>query len=308
MVTDAPDLALERKRKISDLLVANGYQEIITYTFVSDKCNTESNSLRLLNPISADFSTMRGSLLPGLLNTICYNQSHKEERMRFFEIGLCFLKNESKELTQPLRLAGAVVGSVNPKQWGENSQDADIFAIKNDIENIFKAIDKTAILEFRSDQVKMLHPGCTACIYYKNLPVGYLGKIHPNIQNSLEINKAVYLFEIDLSFLESKIDLKFKNISKFPAIERDISLVITKDIKWADIKSKIWDIGANSILKDVKLFDIYDGEGIATGYMSLALHMVFQDISRTLVEEEVEVLLQRIIVNLEQNFNAKLRG
>jgi len=310
LVSAFTDIALEKRQKLCELLAAQGYNEIITYGFVDPKlqtlCDSEHEALLLKNPIAADAAVMRTNLLPGLLNTLLYNQNRQQERLRFFEVGTRFV-SENGTLRQLPTLAVLATGDICQKQWGVAPKEVDFFDLKNDLENILRLFGCYKNLQLKAETHPALHPSCCASIYLNNQRVGFVGRLHPKTQEILEINRSVYLFEIDLSFLCEKNDLKFKNISKFPCVERDIAIVVDKLVNWFDLEKNIRTSGGD-LLQDVRLFDVYHGKGVADNQKSLALRMIFQKVARTLTEEEVDVVLQKIVSILEKSFNAKLRG
>lgn len=310
MASAETDAALEKRKQLCELLAAQGYHEIITYGFVDPKlqalCDSEHEALLLKNPIAADAAAMRTTLLPGLLSTLLYNQNRQQERLRFFEVGTRFVL-ENNDLKQLPTLAVLATGSIYPEQWGIALKEVDFFDLKNDLENILRLFGCYENLQLKAETHPALHPSCCARIYLNNQRLGFIGRLHPKTQEILEINKNAYLFEIDLSFLCGKNDLKFKNISKFPYVERDIAIVVDKLVNWFDLEKNIRVCGGD-LLQDVKLFDVYHGKGIADNQNSLALRMVFQKVARTLTEEEIDAVLQGIVSMLEKSFNAKLRG
>jgi len=307
------DRVILHRRNIASILTAAGYYEVITYSFIDKKwqelfVGTEKEkALQLSNPIADDMTNMRTSILPGLLQTVLYNQKRQQKRMRFFEMGLTFLVNNSGKLEQNFNLALAALGQVNPENWDENNKNVDFFALKNDLENAFRAYNILNHIEFRASEHPSLHPKVSAEIYFAGKKVGFLGLLHPKWRKTLEIGQDVYVSEIDLSFLKEKNSIKFKNISKFPCVERDLAIVLDKNITWQKTAETIRSTGGD-LLQGVRLFDIYEGQGISTGQRSLALHLNFQSNERTLTEEQIDVVLKKIVATLEQNFQAKLRG
>lgn len=301
----------EQSRKVIALLVAAGYSEVVNYSFIDPKLqqlfDPDKTALLLSNPIAIDAAAMRTSLIPGLIQTALYNQNRQQKRMLFFEIGSRFLREQDNTVFQPITLAAIRIGTVEAEQWGKASQDTDFFDIKNDVENILRICGCYEKAEFRSGVHEALHSANCALIYIDNQLVGYVGKLHPKVQKTFEINQSVYCFEIDLSFLCERNDLKFKGISRFPYIERDLAIIVDKKITWLTLEAAIKN-SAGCLLQEVKLFDVYCGKGIAETQKSLALHLIFQRLDGTLTEEEIDAVLKKIILILEQNFNAKLRS
>ena len=160
---------------------------------------------------------------------------------------------------------------------------------------------------FKPEQHAALHPKRSARVYIDNFPIGFVGELHPGIKQKIDVSVPIFLFEMDLSFLTNEVKARFREISKFPFVQRDIAILLPRDIAWEQIKQKIVaEVG--ELLQDVNIFDVYSGEGISADEKSVAIHLVFQHLSRTLIDEEVEAMMSKTIHMLEQNFNAKLRG
>ncbi|QLH43470.1 MAG: phenylalanine--tRNA ligase subunit beta [Coxiellaceae bacterium] len=301
-------ISLER---IRTLFVDYGYREIISYSFVSEELQQliapELKPLQLVNPISADMAVMRTSLLPGLLKTVIYNQNRQEQRLRLFEIGSVFMPESDKLPRQLTLLAGIVVGSRYPVQWGEKSTSVDFYDVKNDLTALFALTGQAAEFEFRPIfDHPVLHPSKSAAIYFKGHQLGYIGILHPELAAKLSIKGSCCLFEVDLSFIQNGLLPKFKEISKFPGVRRDLAFVVDQTVTVAQLCAKITS-ATNELLKNVEIFDIYQGKGIDLGKKSVALGLTFQHTSRTLVDQEVNELVQQVIAMLETEFGAKLR-
>ena len=298
-------------RRIYDLMEDRGYHEVITYSFIDAKLQalfgSDDVALPLANPISSEQSVMRTTLWPGLINAIKYNFQRQEQRARFFEVGLRFLQQDSS-LEQKLAIAGVMSGDLYPEQWGlKQKESADFFDLKNDVTAILKLLGYESGIEFIPKSHGALHPLRSAQIYVAGIPVGFIGELHPMIKQQLELGKQTTLFEINLSSLINKSKNVLKVISKFPKIQRDIAIIINKEISWAQIRQKIVDISGD-LLHNVAVFDVYCSENIGLDKCSMAIHLDFQSVSRTLVDTEVEQLVDRIILVLKQSFGASLRG
>ena len=306
--TSESKLTLHRIRL---LLVDRGYHEAITYSFVDPKLQKllcpQHKILTLKNPISLDLSVMRSSLWPGLIKAVLYNQHRQQTRLRLFETGLCFRKQD-KKLQQSLFLGGVVTGEVYPVQWGITKREIDFFDVKDDLQALLKLTGFEHEISFTKQPYPALHPGHCAKIFHKRKTIGYLGELHPQIKQQLEINTAIYLFEIDLTHIHQNILIpKFIPISKFPIIYRDIAITIDEDIPTQQVREKIFAIG-NKLLRNVQIFDIYQGKGIEKGKKSVALNLIFQDNLRTLKDKEVDDFIEQIVYILKRQFKAELRS
>ncbi len=295
---------------IRQVLCHLGYQEIVAYSFIDKKIqqlfDPEMTPKALLNPITAEMSVMRTSLWPGLINTLLYNQNRQLARVRIFETGLRFIvKNES--LHQENVLSGLVCGTIFPEQWGIPKRDADFFDVKGDVESILKLTFDSDSFAFKVGHHPALHPKQTADIYRHGEYLGTLGVLHPAIAQKLGITDKVVLFEILLDTIETAKLPHFKEVSKFPDIRRDMAILVDQTVPASLIQDTISDV-AGEWLQDVHVFDVYQGKGIKEGHKSIALSLTLQHSSRTLVDEEVAALIERIIVTLKEKFAAELRG
>lgn len=297
--------------KLKDILVSRGFCEAITYSFISPEShqwlNRREPALTLSNPISQDMAVMRESLLPGLLQALRYNQGRQQSRARLFETGTVFLQHNS-DLQEHAMLGGLVSGTRFKEQWGEKTQNIDFFDIKNDIEALFalKSGNNQNILSFKTATHPLMHPGQTAEVMFDNLSLGHVGALHPKLLKPLELQGPVFLFEVSLKALQTVQCPGFSDMSKYPAIRRDIAVVVKANVLAAEIKSVIVDC-AGPWLRDVWLFDVYQGKGIDPGSKSMALGLLLQHPSRTLVEEEVTTLMSNIVQQLAKQYNAILR-
>lgn len=295
--------------RIRHLLLDRGYFEAITYSFVSPKLQNlvspQQNNLELINPISSDLSVMRSSLWSGLLNTVAYNQNRQQLRMRLFETGLRFIQ-EKNEVKQEFMLAGILAGNAYPEQWGTQQRPTDFFDLKADVEALLTLTGHYKEAVFVKGEHPALHPGQTSQILYQNKVIGYIGALHPQLLHELDLIGPVYLFEMQLDEITGSQIPKFKSISKFPTIRRDISF-------WIDEKitiQQIFDVIKNSAgeqLNDLYLFDVYQGKGGEPGKRSLAIGLLWQHPDRTLVDSEVEAAMKSIINSLEKTFAVSLR-
>jgi phenylalanyl-tRNA synthetase beta chain len=295
---------------VRGLLVARGYQEAITYSFVSPELHgmidPDSEPLRLANPISLDMSVMRTSLWPGLLQTARQNLARQESRVRIFETGLRF-QPEGSSLRQETTLSGLAIGLVEPEQWGESRRPIDFYDIKADVEAI---LSQTRLADdafrFVPAQHPALHPGQSARIEREGRAVGILGMLHPAAAARLDLDADAYLFEIYLQAIAQGALPAFEPISKFPSVRRDLALVIADEVPYRRVHDCI--VAAEpELLKKAVLFDIYRGEKIDSGLKSLALGLIFQSSSQTLTDRDVEGAIGQVLARLEAELGARLR-
>ena len=295
-------------KKIRELLVGRNFQEVISYSFVDAKIleilNPGVTALPLTNPIASELSVMRTSLLPGLVGALLYNQKRQQARIRLFETGLIF--DNSNKLTQTPAIAGIITGNINNNQWAGKDRTSDFFDLKRDVEAIFELNGYKIEVNFSPIEHPTLHPGQSARITYKNQELGFIGALHPSVQKALGLVKEVFVFEIELESISKQIAAKYKKISKFPSVRRDISITVAEEIPVTEIMHLISKTTPD-VLYNLELFDVYHGEAIDLGKKSLALGLTFLRTSSTLTDEEVESAVGSILENLHKGYGALLR-
>ena len=294
-------------------LVARGYQEAITFSFIEPKLSALFDPGRepvmLRNPISADLAAMRTSLLPGLVSVLRSNLNRQQERVRIFETGLRFVPGSAggvEGLQQEAMLSGLIYGNRLPEVWSNIAEAVDFFDIKGDLESVLAVTGNSKDFTFTNGEHSALHPGQTAAIYLKGELIGYVGALHPNLQQSLDIPKNIFLFEIKLSAVTIARVPAFANLSRFPEVRRDLAILVDRKVAAKTLVSAA-SVAAGEHLTDLKVFDVYMGKGIDPHRKSVALGLTFQHPSRTLNEDEVNASIDAVIKSLEANFAATLR-
>ncbi|WP_217474439.1 phenylalanine--tRNA ligase subunit beta [Stutzerimonas stutzeri] len=291
------------------LLVARGYQEAITYSFIDPKLfelfSPGVEPLQLANPISSDMAAMRSTLWPGLIKALQYNLNRQQTRVRLFESGLRFV-GQLGELQQEPMLAGVITGSRLPEGWGNDRAAADFYDLKADVEALLGYAGDAVTYGFAAAEHPALHPGQTARIERDGRLVGYIGSLHPELAATLGIDQPVYLFELLVSEISEGRLPRFAELSRFPEVRRDLAVLVAREVSAGDVLQCIRDAaGAN--LTDLKLFDVYQGKGIDPLSKSVAVGLTWQHPSRTLNDDEVSGAMQQILSSLEERFNATLR-
>ncbi|MCP5174005.1 MAG: phenylalanine--tRNA ligase subunit beta [Moraxellaceae bacterium] len=317
--TQKPQFSLELANKaeaistqqIKEAMLGLGYQEAITFSFVDPKIQQvlapQVATLNLANPLSSELSAMRTTLWAGLLSAVAYNQNRQQNRVRLFEVGSRFIPQKDGSLTQEMMLAGVITGEVLPEAWANKSAAIDFFDIKGNVESILALTGTSDTVSFKSAQHAALHTGQTAAIIDEQQNViGYVGKLHPQVQQSLELQGAVFVFELLLAPLLSTKVPKFSELSRFPMVRRDIAVVLDATIQASDVLQTARQAGAE-LLQNVWLFDVYQGTGIAEGKRSLAIGTHWQRHDRTLQDEEIKAGVQAIVDALQKQHNAVLR-
>ncbi|WP_367680333.1 phenylalanine--tRNA ligase subunit beta [Candidatus Fukatsuia anoeciicola] len=299
-------------KRIKILLVDRGYQEAITYSFVDPKIQAllhpQQESLVLPNPISADMSVMRLSLLTGLLSTVIYNQHRQQTRLRIFETGLCFTPNKLAEfkVRQDLMLAGVITGNYLEKHWDFPNRQVDFYDLKGDLEAVLEFSGKLSKVQFCSKNYPALHPGQSAGIYLSNELIGFIGVIHPRLEEKLGLHGRTVVFELQCNKLVNLTLPNVCEISRFPVNHRDIAIVVAKDIPVADILAECKKISVNQIV-GVNLSDVYYGKGISKSHKGLTISLTLQDTTKTLEEKEITAIIKKCVIALKQRFQASLR-
>ncbi|MBH0029647.1 phenylalanine--tRNA ligase subunit beta [Pseudoalteromonas sp. SWYJZ98] len=298
--------------KFRNTLVTRGYQEAITYSFVDPKAQAilhpECKAMVLPHPISIEMSAMRVSLMPGLLASVAYNQNRQQPRIRLFEHGLKFISDESAEngVYQVPVIGGAITGLVNGEHWVEEKRNVDFYDLKGDVEALLAITNDVTRFEIKAEQSDGLHPGQSAVIYVDGKKVGFFGALHPQAQKSLDINNATFVFEIEMSAIEKRNLPQAEGVSKFPSNRRDIAILVADSVKSGDILSVIEKVGGNQLV-DLNLFDVYKGKGIEPNYKSLAIALTLQAVDRTLEEKDINLVVDNVVAELAEQFNASLR-
>jgi len=289
------------------LLINRGFCEVITYSFVDSELMTllsDIPPLTLANPISSEMQVMRTNLWPGLVQAVCYNQRRQLMRVRLFELGNCFI-NEKNCLKEVEVLAGVCCGSLYPEQWGIKKRLHDFYDVKGDIEALL-TLGNDKDVQFEQIEHLALQPGQAAKIIRNGQTVGYLGALRTNIIKRLELEGPIFVFELNMEHLRKTRRTTFQTLSKFPSIRRDIAILVQKTILAADLKTAIQN-SAGELLQSVALFDVYEGQGVEPNKKSIALSLILQHPSRTLVESEVSEIMDRVVSTLTHQFQATLR-
>lgn len=289
-------------------LVTRDYYEAVTWSFVEPEFQAalfpDETAKMLANPISADMAAMRVSLLPGLLKTVSHNANRQATRVRLFETGLRFLQREDG-LQQRRTLAGAVWGLATDEQWSSAARAADFYDVKADIESLLGLLD--ARVEWRATDQQLLHPGQAAEVLVNGVSVGFVGVLHPSLLKACKLKKAPVVFEFDLELLDGLRRVpSFEPVSKFPEVRRDLAVVVPESTPAANVQAIVAN-AAGELVVNSWVFDVYTGEGIDSGFKSVALAFVLQDKTATLVEDKVETIVSDVIAALTNELGASVR-
>jgi phenylalanyl-tRNA synthetase beta chain len=297
------------------MVAERDYHEVVTYSFVDAAWEADFTSayangaepIMLANPIASQMGVMRSSLIGGLIGTLIANRKRQSERVRLFELGRCFRRDANADpvagFDQPLRLAGLAAGSTVPEQWGAPVVRVDFYDIKADVEALFAP----RRLEFIKAVHPALHPGRCAAVSLDGRPVGVIGELHPCWAQKYELGTAPVIFELELAALLATPFAQYAEVSRFPAVIRDMALVVPQSQTLAPLLAGLR-AAAPAIVRDVALFDVYQGKGLGESQKSLAFRIVMQDTQRTLEDAEVEAVIANLLMVATRDFNASLRG
>lgn len=295
--------------RIKQLLAGRDYLEAITYSFVDaalqQKLDPQNPAIAVQNPISSDMGVMRTSVLPGLLLAVQHNLNRQQSRLRLFEAGQRFIGQG--ELQQQDVIAGVVTGARFRESWADDRADVDFFDIKGDVEALLALSGVQGQVEFVAETHPALQKGQSCLVKIKEKTIGYIGKLNPIIEKYLDLTQAVFVFELDLKSISQGRIPAFSEITRYPAIKRDIAVLIGRDVSYAALDDTIRQCSVD-YLSDLKVFDVYEGKHLDTNRKSVALSLTFEHKSRTLSDEEVTSAVNKVIAALRKSCAAELRG
>ncbi len=299
------------ERAVLEALAARGYEEAVTYAFVDpslqEKLFPGKPALALSNPIASDLSVMRVSLWPGLIRAALENQRRQQDRIRLFEHGTRF-EPDGNATHEIETLAGLASGARLPEQWGvtkEARSPADFYDVKADVAALIAETGAAETFTFEPGELAALHPGRAARVLRRGSPVGWIGELHPALVKALDFTYAPVLFELDMGALAVK-RAAFDEISRFPQVRRDLAVVVDEAVTLSTLAERVT-LVTSSLLRGLRVFDVYRGPGLEPGRKSIALGLIFQDISRTLTDEDVDRLMASVITDLRESLNARIR-
>ena len=291
--------------QVRDTLVAAGYQEVVTYSFVDESWERDllgnNSPIRLKNPIASNLSVMRTSLWGGLLDTLGYNLNRKQDRAFLFEIGAVFHQVAGK-YQETARISGLAYGSAKPEQWAAANADIDFFDVKANVDAL---IGKAC--SYEKAEHSTLHPGQCARIFLQGKAIGWLGKLHPKWQQHYDLPKSTYLFELDADAVLDKALPVYNEVSKLLPVRRDLAVVLDENIAVATVLTSIRKANIPLVM-DVALFDLYQGKGIADKKKSLALSVLMHDTQKTLTDNDADAVIANLLQLLANDFDASLRN
>jgi len=306
------------EKRLRNLLVSQGLCEVINYSFIHpcsfDKIllgegDPRRNIVSILNPLTEDQSVMRSTLLPGLLETAARNISFRNLSPHLFEMRRVYLPAKDTDLPEePVYAAGLLCGARDPEGWHRKRESVDFFDVKGLMENILDAFAINKAVFNAVNVENYYHPGKSCSIMIGNRKLGSFGEIHPTVQENFGIDAPVYYFELNFEELSSCCNDKTEIVPppRFPDTFRDIAMLLDESLETGAVMGCIRE---NKIkeLENIELFDLYTGEGVPSGHKSIAVRLRYRSPDRTLTDEEVNRLHQRIIDNLLKKLKIAIR-
>ncbi|WP_160722106.1 phenylalanine--tRNA ligase subunit beta [Bacillus sp. USDA818B3_A] len=304
----------KKRRVVRQYLEGAGLFQAVTYSLTSvEKASQyaleKREPIRLAMPMSEERSVLRLSIMPQLLEVLKYNSARQNDSLAVYETGGVFLSNGEETLpVENEHLAGAVTGLWHSQAWQGEKKAVDFFVVKGILEGMFAMLGLEDRIEYAAAQVEGMHPGRTAEVRLDGEKIGFVGQVHPTVQKELDL-KDTYVFELSLQAVlqEETVPLQYDAIPRFPTITRDIALVVNRETVSGTLKEIILTTGA-PLLKEAEVFDLYEGERMEEGKKSIAFSLKYLDPERTLTDEEVTKVHERVLEALKEKAGAVLRG
>ncbi len=291
--------------------VLRGYQEAITYSFVDRERDRlfagGREGVPLINPLSAEMSVMRQGLWAGLVESLQYNLARQQRRVRLFEMGVRFLPADTDAaVVEEAVIAGLAVGPAVPEQWAERARPVDFYDVKSDLEAVLGGLGPPEDFEWSADEHPALHPGKSARLRHCDRQVGWLGVLHPSLAKRWGLEEAPIMFEVMLTALSRHTLPAYQGLSRFPTVRRDLAVLVAKETPVGKLAAAVRK-AAGPALREVIVFDIFEGGHIDAAQKSVALGLILQETSRTLTDDDVEKLVAGVVQLLARDFGARLR-
>ncbi|KUP05762.1 phenylalanyl-tRNA synthase subunit beta [Bacillus coahuilensis p1.1.43] len=304
----------EKRRIVRRTLEGAGLYQAVTYSLTNETKATQyalvkSEPVKLLMPMSEERSNLRLSIVPQLLEAASYNVARKNDSVALYEVGSVFIKDETEELPFEVEhIAGVLTGLWTNHPWQGEKKEVDFFVAKGILEALFTKLGVAPYIDYQKVNIEGMHPGRTAEILLNEEIIGFVGQIHPDVQKNLDL-KDTYVFELNAGTLfgEDKEPVKYTTIPRYPSITRDIALVVSNEVSAGEIKSVI-NAAGGKLLKEVNVFDLYEGEHMEEGKKSVAFSLTYVDPERTLTDEEVVKAHTKVLDAVKDKVGAELRG
>jgi len=304
--------------RAKEVLAASGFWEVITYSFISCELlrklllkigDPRLQALRIQNPLSDEQAVMRPTLLPGLLQTVGLNVNRQNLDLKIFEVGRIFHPREGKELPDEIEvLSGLLCGRREEESWAQVKAEIDFFDLKGAVETLLNRLGVEGVQFIREEDEPFICPGAGCRLEAGGEIIGGMGEIHPKVREAYDLKQRIFVFELNLAAVVGRISNRrtFKTLARFPAVHRDLALIVNEEISAGDLLAEIR-VADTGLITDVKIFDLYRGNPIPIGKKSLAFRLKYQQEGRTLKDAEVNELHQRIARLLVEKHGAVLR-
>jgi len=295
---------------IRSTLHARGFQEIMTWSFVSEQdlslLALQASAQPLANPLSQEMGVLRTSLLPGLLRTAAANLRHQQPRLKLFETGHVF--SSAGEWTESERIGLAIAGDAHPESWLENRREFDFYDLKGEVEQLAGCAGHApGAVRAVAHGVDWLHPGQSCALSLNGRELGFAGQLHPGVAAELDLDEAIFVAELDLNILRERDLPEFSGTARFPSVRRDLALIVPETVPAADLQRVCAETAGRTLEKCV-IFDKYQGKGIESGYKSVGIGLILRDVSRTLTDEEVDSVMLTVVASLKKECKIELRS
>ncbi len=303
-----------KRRKVRRYLEDAGLFQAITYSLTSEEKATKfalekAEPIRLAMPMSEERSVLRQSLIPHLLEVVSYNRARQIENVAVYETGAVYVAKDAHELPEEKeRLAGAITGIWHAHLWQGEKKAVDFYVVKGILDGLFHMLGLENRIEYKQAKREHMHPGRTADILLDGNVIGFVGQLHPSFQKENDL-KETYVFELALTeLLNAQVEeIRYSTIPRFPSMTRDIALVVDEHIIAGDIQKAIVEAGGE-LLKEVTIFDVYQGDRLPEGKKSIAFSLRYFDPERTLTDEEVTTVHEQVVQAVSEKFGATLRS
>jgi len=319
MMTDGLKKEKIFEERAKEILISSGFFEVINYSFEDPELLglfDGTQPLNILNPLTKEGSVMRTNVVSGIIRNVILNLNRQVQDIRLFEIGKAYIPREYGLPKEVRKIAAVATGRRQPELW--DKEEFDFFDLKGVLERIIEAfsvsdrvrfVDSTSSQEEEASRIKFLHPGKSARIFIEDKEAGYLGELHPELCEKLEISKRVYLFEMDLEKLAASLNYtrkRFTPLPKFPSVRRDIALIVDEDVPVGKVLDELRRVESN-LIEEVSVFDVFKGGSVEKGKKSVAVSMVLRAADKTLTDEEVDEVQAKGLNRLQSVIGAELR-
>ncbi|MCG6909665.1 MAG: phenylalanine--tRNA ligase subunit beta [Deltaproteobacteria bacterium] len=317
--TRRPSKALTERDRIKRIMTGFGFSEAINYSFMDSRMcdslnltreDSRRNFVEILNPLTEDQTVMRTSIIPGMIRSMHRNISRQIKRIKLFEVGKIFIRKATAALPDETEMLGAILsGPVSPPHWNATEKPFDFYDMKGIVEGLLNAlnVDNIAYTAMPDDRCRYTRPGHTARILHEDADVGLVGELQPDVMQVFDLKQNAYIFELDLTRLYEAIPafIQARDIPRFPAISRDATIIIDRDIEAGNILECVREMD-ETLVENVLVFDVFTGDPIAEGKKSISFRITYRSHAETLEDERVNRLHKEITFKVIQKFDAGL--